>query len=291
MLYLLLSISSSVIIALLLKYNETQERSRLVPLASNYITAMGITCYLWWHGGSDSLGSISVFLGIVTGIFFVVGFLLMMISIGRIGIAIPVSLMRLAVALPIVVSIVFYGETTSGMQILGLVLALICFLLFGRSASQEEASGVRVRDNVSVSSPRGGWLLLIGLFLCMGFGGISMKVRDEHCPIDQMHGFLTILFGMALILSWVIVIAKKEQILGRDVCFGLILGVPNGLSSIFFILALHKLGGFMVFPVNDVGVVVFSSLAAMVIWREKLNQTGWVALAVAIVAIVLMNLG
>jgi len=102
---------------------------------------------------------------------------------------------------------------------------------------------------------------------------------------------LTILFGMALILSWVIVIAKKEQILGRDVCFGLILGVPNGLSSIFFILALHKLGGLMVFPVNDVGVVVFSSLAAMVIWREKLNQTGWVALAVAIVAIVLMNVG
>ena len=47
--YLLLSILSSLVIALLLKYNEVRGGSRLVLIASNYIMAAGASLV---HGGS-----------------------------------------------------------------------------------------------------------------------------------------------------------------------------------------------------------------------------------------------
>ena len=250
-------------------------------IAANYIVATAMNVCLWGNEGFGSISKLGIGLGMITGVVFVISFLLMMICMGRIGVAVTVSLTRLAVVLPVGASIVFYGERLGCVQFGGMLFAAGAFLLLGKAAAKEEIEGKRKLWD---------WLLLGGLFMCMGLNGVNLKVFEEHCDANQMHGFLAVLFATAGSVAWFFVIWRRENILWADFWRGLVLGVPNCLSSVFFLLALRSIAGVMAFPVNDVAVVVMSTLAAIIIWGEKPNRYGWAAVGLAVVAIILMNI-
>jgi len=274
------SICCSVIISLILKFHETRKGSRLVALASNYIVATMINLVIWWRADFSALSYKIILLGIGVGGLFVFTFLIMMICIGRVGVAISVSTTRLAVILPISSAILFFKEEVSFFYIPGLILALVSFLLFGKAVAQQEVSGRRTWNR---------WLL-ISLFVSMGITGIAVQVFEKKFLVEQRSGFLALVFGVALVWAWFFVVYRREKIRRSDIKLGLLMGIPNGLSAVFFMSALRHLSDIVVFPVNDASIVVLSTLGAYLIWREKLNRTGWIALAVAVAAIALMNL-
>jgi len=282
-LFLILSILSSVIIANLLRFSEHRRSSRLVVIAANYITCTVASVIYGLATGGLSLSGGVAGLGILTGVSFALTFWLMIIAIGRVGIAIPVSVTRLAVVLPIAVSLVVYGERPNPWQQAGLVLALVALVLFGRSAGGDGRTVVPRWQTV---------LLVLGLFLGMGINGVNMKIFQEEFSIDaSLYGFLAFLFGTAMLLSWVLVLTRRrERVTPFAVGLGLVLGLPNLLSSVFFILALRYLPGIVVFPLNDVGIVIVSALTGVLFWREKLALLTRLALVVSLAAIALMNL-
>lgn len=278
--FLSLAVLSSVAVALILRVGEARGVSRLAVIASNYVTAAALNACLWWRSGFASLDGLALPLGITTGVLFVVGFLLLSASIGAVGVAAPVSLGRLAVVAPVAVAVVFYGEKPTAAQAVGLALVPIAFLLFGRATGNDANHAARSRRT---------WLLLGGMFCCFGASGISMKVFEEHCAAEQLGGFLTLLFGTALVLSWFCVVLRRQSVSRQEALLGLLLGVPNALSSVFFLMALRHLKAVVAFPINDMAVVVGATLAAWLIWREKPSPTGWLALTVALAAIICMN--
>jgi drug/metabolite transporter (DMT)-like permease len=283
-LFLLLSILSSVIIANLLRFSEHRRVSRLVVIAANYITCT-VAAVAWGLGpGGLAMNAGAALLGIVTGVSFAMTFWLMIIAIGRVGISIPVSVTRLAVVLPIAVSLLVYHERPNAWQQGGLVLALAALVLFGRSAGGGDGRTVVPRWQTA--------LLVAGLFVGMGINGVNMKVFEEDFSADaSLYAFLAFLFGTAMVLSWTLVLVRRrERVTRLAVGLGLLLGVPNLLSSVFFILALRYLPGMVVFPLNDVGIVIVSALTGVLFWREKLSPVTRLALAISLVAIALMNL-
>ncbi|MBQ3575144.1 MAG: hypothetical protein IJA26_05715, partial [Clostridia bacterium] len=77
-----------------------------------------------------------------------------------------------------------------------------------------------------------------------------------------------------------------------DALFGLLLGIPNYLSSHFFLLSLDK-GGIsplIAYPSFSVGTIVLVTLAGALIFREKLSKKQFAALGMILVALVLLNL-
>jgi len=71
--------------------------------------------------------------------------------------------------------------------------------------------------------------------------------------------------------------------------WGLLLGVPNYFSMYFLVKTLNAFQqASLVFPINNIGIVLMSSLMAFVFFKEKFNKQKMIGLALASLAIVLM---
>jgi multidrug transporter EmrE-like cation transporter len=70
---------------------------------------------------------------------------------------------------------------------------------------------------------------------------------------------------------------------------GLVLGVPNYFSIYFIIKALKNgMESSVVYPINHVGTVLFTSFLGVLIFKEKLIPKNYIGIVVAIVAIVMI---
>ena len=66
------------------------------------------------------------------------------------------------------------------------------------------------------------------------------------------------------------------------------LGAPNYFSIYFVLLALENLGGIYVFPILNIGVVVFSALISWLFYQEQMSKTNWIGVTLACVSIVII---
>ena len=72
---------------------------------------------------------------------------------------------------------------------------------------------------------------------------------------------------------------------------GMVLSVLNLATKCMLLLALAALQAVIVFPVSTAGVIVLSAAASMVFWKERYGARGILGLVLAVMAIVLINLG
>lgn len=279
--FLALSTLSSVAFAAILRVNEARGGNRLALLAANYIVATGSGAVYWGVTGFRPIGNLTLGLGVCAGVLFVTAAWLMQAAMGRVGIGISVAVMRLAVIVPIVASIAVYAEYPNVFQWTGLALAAGALYLFGVAAGAL-TQGAR--------QPARNWLLLAAVFAAMGCINLLLKLFAEQCPRADKPGFLTVIFAVAMVFAWTLVRTRGGAFSGRDIRLGLLLGVPNFCSTIFFILALAAIPGIIVFPVNDIGVVVGSVLVGVIAWQERLDPFRRWALALGLASIVLINL-
>jgi hypothetical protein len=73
--------------------------------------------------------------------------------------------------------------------------------------------------------------------------------------------------------------------------WGFALGVPNVLTTIFLLGALAVLPAIVVFPFMNVGIILLTTVLAFLIWHEKLNRWGVLALAAGLLAILFLSFG
>jgi multidrug transporter EmrE-like cation transporter len=61
-------------------------------------------------------------------------------------------------------------------------------------------------------------------------------------------------------------------------------------ETVFLLSALRQLPAIFVYPATNIGIIVFTTLGATLLWKEKLNKMGHWALVTGIVAIVLLGI-
>jgi uncharacterized membrane protein len=79
-----------------------------------------------------------------------------------------------------------------------------------------------------------------------------------------------------------------KKILRRNLFAGAILGLPNYFSIYFVLIALDNLGGIVVFPILNIGVVLSSSIISWLFYKEKMSKTNWIGVILACVSIVII---
>ena len=74
--------------------------------------------------------------------------------------------------------------------------------------------------------------------------------------------------------------------------WGVILGVPNYFSIHFLLAALRNENGnsASVFTINNVAIVLFSTLLGILIFKEKLSMKNWGGIVIAVISIALVAL-
>ena len=217
----------------------------------------------------------TLLLGGVTGVLFLASFLLLRWNVGKNGVVLSATFMKLGVLVPTLMSILVFRETPRLFQVLGIAAAVVAILIIqGKGGTEENGSS-------------------LGLVVLLVSGGLSdamSKVYEELGAAALKDQFLLYTFGMALILCTVLCLVKKQPLKGMDALFGLLIGIPNYLSARFLLLALGQLPAVVVYPSFSVGTIVLVTLAGVLFFGEKLNRRKGIALGIILCALILLNL-
>ncbi|GAB4344213.1 MAG: hypothetical protein Kow0037_32630 [Calditrichia bacterium] len=276
--YLILSILSSVGVGIVIHLNESRQLQRLPIMVFNYIgaTILGLL-FLKIPGEIPASFSRLVPLSLATGAIFVGAFIVYMAAVQKMGLAIPVTVTRLSVVLPVVGSILLFGEVISFLQLGGLILALLAIFLF--SYRREESSD-RAAHPV---------LIPVLLFFLMGSGDFCLKIFQENFSPTMLPPYMILVFITSAIISGISTGAKKIPFGKAEVIAGFILGIPNFFSAYFILKVLQKFPGAIAFPLNNIGIILLSTLVGYLAWNEQLSRIKLIAVVLAVVAVILLS--
>jgi len=133
------------------------------------------------------------------------------------------------------------------------------------------------------------WLIL--LFLTDGLVMIPALVFRKELPSNETVPFQTVIFVAAFFVTTLLYYVRRSRFETETLKWGALLGAANFGNYLFLVLALTALPGLVVYPVIAAGEVGLLAVAGVVLWKEKVGVRSWLGIALAIVAIILIQLG
>lgn len=277
---LLLTIICSTLITLILKYSDIRKGNPVLLLCGNYFAASAISLILILTE-KDFTYSIETFLfGAALGLLFFLGFFAFAKAVGTAGASLSAVSSRLSVIIPVGLSIIIFGEIPSFFQLSGIVLALVTILLFYFS----------IRKFSSGSFNKADYFYLFALLIGIGINDFCFKIFQNWRTAEEKNFFILTIFSFAFIYSFSYMLFKKIKFESRTFTAGIFLGIPNIFSAYFMLDALNQLPAVIVYPSINIGIIILTSLAAFIIWNEKLNDYGWWAMGIGMSAIFLLSI-
>ncbi len=279
MISLILTILCSTTITLLLKHNDARKGNALILLTGNYFVA-GIIGGLFLAFSSDAAFSLETLVfGAILAFMFVYAFFLFTKAVTVAGAALSAVSSRLSVVVPILLSILFFKEHPNINQVGGFLFAFFTILLFYFSLNRASDGHLRKLD----------YFYLLALLLGIGLNDFCMKIFNEWRPASEKPLFLTSIFAFSFLYTFSYSVLKKLPFDRSTMSLGAILGIPNVFSSFFLLGALAELPGILVYPTVNIGIIVLTTIAAILIWKEKVNTFGRFALLCGVIAIFLLS--
>jgi drug/metabolite transporter (DMT)-like permease len=258
----------------------------LQALIVNYFVAG--CCGLYFSGQDFSLSYVInapwIFHALIIGILFIVTFNWYATGTQKVGIAITTIANKLSLFIPVGIAIMLYpNEQITWMKVLGFVLAILGIYL--SSTKKKKLSF----DKKYL------WLIIL-LFIGQGIADSVFNHAQRTAVDDADKG----LFFMSLLLiagtgGILILLGKaakeKPKLKLKNLIGGIVLGLPNFASLIFFFNALESSGleASQVFPVVSMGVVVLSALVGLILFKEKLSGANWLGLGFAVLSIFIIT--
>ena len=277
MFYLLLAIFSSAMISVMMRISTEKVKGKYGLLLMNYLVCTLLSA---GYAGFDLFPAHdrmaqTVGLGFFCGVLFLGAFLLLQINVQKNGVVLSSIFMKLGLLVPMVLSIVFFGEMPGWLQMLGFFVAIGAMILINYEKGKNNAASA------------GGLILLL---LAGGGADAMSKVFEEVGANELANQYLFYNFLMALLLCLVLVIRKREKIGGYEILFGSLLGVPNFFSTKFLLRALNDLPAVLAYPTFSVGTILAVTLAGVCLFHEKLRRRQIFAMIMILFALILLNL-
>ena len=193
----------------------------------------------------------------------------------RNGVVLSSIFIKLGLLVPMVVSILMFGEMPSSVQWLGFAIAVAAMVIINTEPGQKKFSV--------------NWLLIL-LLLGGGSGDAMSKIFEELGDPTLSDPFLLYTFLTALILCLGLMLLKKQKIGKPEFLFGALIGIPNFFSAKFLLQSLNYLPAVIVYPTFSVGTILVVTLAGVLFFKEILNRRQWFALGIILIALSLLNL-
>lgn len=279
MIWLALSIViSSVIFAIFKLFNKFGVNN-LQAIIVNYIVAASLGFLLF--GSLPTLGQLNSGFGytaLAIGFLFITLFNVMAKVTQTNGVSVASVANKMSVIIPVIVAFTLYNETITILKISGIVLALAGIFL--------------VTSKPKTNTPNN-WFLPIVLFVGSGFlDSLLNFAENKVVDPNQLGLFTPTAFMVAAIFGTIYLLYTKQIPTLKSVGFGILLGVPNYFSIFILLKALNtpELESSFVFPINNMGVVLLSSLISIVAFSEKLSLKNYVGVLLSVIAIFLIAL-
>jgi drug/metabolite transporter (DMT)-like permease len=227
----------------------------------------------------------------VMGTIFISLFNVIAITAQTMGVAVASVGNKLSLVIPFIFSIYLYNEEATALKIAGVVIALLSVVLTcWPSAAHTEPSGKVVKNAY--------FLLPLVLFFASGLLDTMIKyVETTYITGANQNAYLISAFAAAAtigIISLLFLFATgRMKFESKAVVAGIVIGVPN-YFSIWCLMGVLK--GFTgnssaIIPINNMGIVLFSTVAAFLMFKEKLTKLNWLGIILSIAAIALIAYG
>ena len=276
MLSLLLAIITSAMIAVFMRLSSRRVSGPTWMLAVNYFACLVLAAL---HTGVSKLipadpgVPAAMGLGLLNGFLFLAGFVLLQSNTKHNGVVLSSVFMKLGLLVPMVISIFVFREMPTVVQIIGFCAAVVAIILINYQRGDKAGSR---------------WSLLF-LLLAGGSCDAMAKVYEEVGPASLSAQFLFYTFVVAFLLCLGLAAWKKERFGIKELAFGLVLGIPNFYSARFLLASMKTVPAVIAYPTFSVGTILIVTLTGVLLFKEKLSKRQWIALAIILGALVLLN--
>ncbi len=285
MIYLVLSILISSLLFVVFKLFDVFKINTLQAIVVNYTIALSFGLMT----SSTSVSIIEIpkqpwFLGaFCLGFLFISIFNIMGITAQRNGLSVASVAGKMSVVIPIIFGIIVYNEGVGFVKVIGILTALVAVYL---SSAKSDVNPVKFKN------------LLFPLLLFIGSGILDTGlkyVETTSVSTGEEPMFLATIFGCAFVLGVFVVITQmingKFLFHWKNILGGIVLGVPNYYSMEFLLKAFKTdIDSSTLFTINNVGVVILTTIFALAFFKEKLIKKNWIGLGLAVISILLVAL-
>lgn len=284
MIDLALSVLCSSLIFVIFKLFDVYKIQTLYAIITNYIVA----CLTGLFFYQEKVAIIDVYNAnwfwgtLALGVLFILVFNLMARTSQQVGVAVASVATKMSFVLPVIIGVLLYKESLSLLKIIGILFAIVAVYF----ASLKETTMTLSKKT-----------LLLPFLVFLGSGLIDASInyfRETKLSTAEFPLFSATVFAAAattgLLFILVSAIRKPLKINFKNILGGIALGVPNYFSIFFLLKALQndQLNSASIFTINNVAIVMFSTLLGIVLFKEKLIAKNWIGITLAVISILLV---
>ena len=284
MIALALSVLCSSVIFVVFKLFDTYKIQTLFAIITNYFVASccGFLFYDGDVGVIDLVQKPWFIKTLALGLLFILIFNIMAITAQKAGVSVASVATKMSFVIPVVIGVVAYKEELSWLKVLGILLALGAVYF----ASIKQESIAMSRD-----------VLLLPFLVFLGSGAIDAAIKyfqETQLTTEEFPLFSATVFAAAGCTGLVFIGANSFvtplKINTRNMLGGLALGVPNYFSIFFLLKALENdtWNSASIFTINNVAIVMFSTLLGILLFKERLSPKNWGGIVLAVVSILMV---
>lgn len=288
MLDLALSVLFSSLIFVVFKLFSVYKVETLYAIMVNYFVAC--TVGLLFYNGDVNIADILEkpwFWGtFALGLLFIIVFNLMAATSQQLGVSAASVATKMSLVIPVLVGVLIYKEELGAFKILGIVLALAAVYF---ASVKEKSTAFKMAS------------LLLPFLTFMGSGAIDASLgyfQRELITPAELPLFSATVFACAAFVGILFILFKslkkplKVKVNLRNVLGGICLGILNYFSIYFLLRALqnNSLNSASIFTINNVAIVMFSTLFGILLFKEKISTKNWGGIILAVISILLVAL-
>ena len=246
-------------------------------------------------GGKLSVSPFTVFLAVIFGLVTVVQQVANSAALASGPLAYTSVIGSMSTVITAFSGLIFFGESISATQIIGIVLMLFCLILsVKKDTADEKKAAAR-------------WLILC-FITCFATGGIGIlqKLHQSSDYKDELTAFLIIAFAFSFVFSAAniaviklraiksgtgkVVFLKKKPSLPILIAFFAVAGIGVALNNMINLYLSGEVPSAIFFPIVNGGGLILTTLASVFFFRERLTRLQWVGIALGFVATLLLCL-
>lgn len=204
-------------------------------------------------------------------------------------------ILQLSVSIPLLVSLVLYGERLNPAKVIGVGLVLLAIVMLWLD-KRTEREAVAPIDDATHATPiaKANWLpLIIVAFIANGLAASSPKVLSEtFADQDLSWPFLAALYwtGFAFLAIFYLVRENRPNRLETGLAF--VMSVASIAGNLLLAKALfHGVKGAIGYPIANGGSLFIVVAAGLLLFKERLTRWGVSGIVVGIIAVLVLLSG
>ena len=236
------------------------------------------------NGGIGVCSWYSLIMGVIFGVVGTLQLLTFMYAIAIGPFSYSSVIASMSTLIPALAGAMFWNEKINIFQAIGIVLMVVCIIF----------STNKPKDNTERKIGTKWLVIILSSTVLGGFIGILQKMHQTSVHKEESSLFLVSSFLISAAIAAVMLFICRNKREGDNVtpaaktAWRWLIPVISGLSFTFPHIINLYLSGVMdaaiMFPVVNIGPLVLTTLAAAVIFKEKLSVRQWIGICIGIVS-------